>query len=102
MLPMVNLDGDALGDPRGFSEIDGAESTTPERFDDAVLAERLTAEDHSAHNLQLTTRNSQLADIMSPWRRLVSTSLVSIPQPPPSSCPKARRTTRRACCGSVR
>ena len=46
ILPVGNLDGDALVDPRVFRQVHGAEPAAPERLMDAVLAEHLSAKNH--------------------------------------------------------
>jgi hypothetical protein len=67
ILAMRNLDGHPLVDPRVFREEHRAESAAAERFENAVLAERLTAKHHSAASIDRTTA------IMSAWPCRVST-----------------------------
>ena len=46
VLAVRNLDRDFLVDPGVFGQVDGAEPSAPERRDDAVLSDRLAAEEH--------------------------------------------------------
>ena len=48
LLPVGHLERHLLVDPRVFREVDGTEPAAAQRRDDAVLAEHLPAEEHSA------------------------------------------------------
>src|SRR5688572_18226381 len=48
ILSMRNFEGDLLVDPGVFGEINGAKAAAAEGRDDAVLADRLAAEEHVA------------------------------------------------------
>ena len=60
ILPVRDLDRDALVDPGVFREVHGAEAAAAERLEDAILAERLAAKHHDrgkyidlVHNLRV-------------------------------------------------
>ena len=46
LLPVGDLDGDLLVEPRVLREVDGAEAAAAERREDLVLADGLPAEEH--------------------------------------------------------
>jgi hypothetical protein len=89
ILAMRDFDRDALVDPGVFGEVDGAEAAAAERFEDAVLAERLAAKNHLSRKYTIARVHRFHAPGASSASDVVA-------------LPRLKHITSRACSGSSR